>query len=141
MARVEISEDLIQSREGLKKHAFILKSGPQLIWEEIIVESEYPEKFVDSLRQMELNDNLEAMLDFLYVNIDNLLLAGKFATVDDILEVVQPPSVGIHTLLGLLTVTLPAKPLLEARKGFYEACETYLRNTPVWEENLLSGLE
>ena len=74
-------------------------------------------------------------LDLVYDLIDELLLVGKFETVDHILRLIHPLDLPIDLVLGYLTVTLAAKSKLPWRKVLFAKCKT------LYAQDLIQGLE
>ncbi len=97
--------------------------------------------FFVSVRQLEKRGNIDAALDILYDKIDGMLKAGKFDDVDDVLRSVDPRSLSLDLLLGVLTATLPARSKLPFRKEFFKNVVEVLKERCQWEEGLLTGLD
>lgn len=71
-------------------------------------------------------------LDVLFDEVDDLLLDGQFETVNKMLVGVKDRDV--DWIIGMLTLTLPAKSELSNRRSFFEAAEKVL------DSSLLAGL-
>ncbi len=84
---------------------------------------------------------IDTCLDLLYDYIDILLRTNQMEEVNEILNRLDIKATGPHVLIGLLTLTLPARKLLEARATFYEYVEKELKGRDCWKENLLTGLK
>lgn len=84
----------------------------------------------------------EALLDFIYDRLDNLLLAGDFDTCDAILTEVNVARLDSVGMIGFLTITLPARQRLDAREGLVTRIrDALLQKRPGHEvDGLLQGL-
>ena len=81
----------------------------------------------------------DATLDALYDTIDDLMLDGRFSAVDSILaDHVTHWSITI--LLGLLTVTLPAKSPLPSREAVYDRAKQIVKMSGRCDSTILVGL-
>jgi len=65
-------------------------------------------------------DPVDQMFDRLYANFDDLLLAGKFAEVDEILRDWNIQDTTTNVLIGVLTITYVWAKQLRDRGRFYE---------------------
>ncbi len=99
------------------------------------------ESFLDGARRLESRGAVDAALDLIYDQVDEMLKAGKFDQVNQLLSTVEANSLSLDLLLGLLTVTLPARCRLPARSRLFREAETVLKLRGEWEEGLLTGLE
>lgn len=83
------------------------------------------------------------LLDTIYDDIDNLLLAGAFDVVNDMLRAASVESFSPTILGGILTITAQASSSLSERHDFYERVRAHLLRTMDPEEvhGLLDGLE
>jgi hypothetical protein len=86
-------------------------------------------------------NNIDSMLDAIYNNIDDMLLAGKFSTVDNLLISTDCDKHSVDMLLALLTITYAARQHLPHRQEFYTMVEKSIRDRGEWEDGLLYGLE
>lgn len=64
-----------------------------------------------------MND-IDAILDSLYDDVDEALLAGRFAEVDEKIRALDVAALPVEMLLGWLTITHAAAERLPARGGF-----------------------
>lgn len=89
-----------------------------------------------------LRDEGEAVRKFLGA-IDELLCGGKYSLCDDLMKQIDVRAAGTRTAIGLLTLTVPAKPHFQNRTGLYEKTMQCLREQYTAEEviEILSGLE
>ena len=97
--------------------------------------------FLESARRLEAAGHIDRALDMIYAHFDTLLRAGEFERVNDLLDPLEPHEFGTDSLLGLLTITLPANSRLPARAKLFHKVERELRSRDEWEDGLLSGLE
>jgi hypothetical protein len=80
-------------------------------------------------------------LDRIYLEIDELMFAGRLEDLERILSSVKIQETSTDLLLGYLTATLPVKSALRNRKGFYEDVERELIRRNQYLPGLLLGLE
>lgn len=83
----------------------------------------------------------DSQLDELYDKFDTLFYEGRFETADALIYEIIPDQVSTDYLLGVLTVTLPAKSKLLSRHAFFDVVEHTIKGRGEWEEGLLDGLE
>ncbi len=83
------------------------------------------------------------MLDMIFEILDKMLLRSEFKQCDAILKLLDTTQTHIAVLLGVLTVTYPAKKLLPNRPRFYARVEQRIQDDgrASEAESLLSGLE
>ena len=96
--------------------------------------------FIDRARRLDKLGHTDAALDLLYDAIDECLTAGRFSELASCLRGIQPASLSLDLLLGILTVTLPAKSRLPTREAFKDKVERVLRQRGEWEVGILTGL-
>jgi hypothetical protein len=83
----------------------------------------------------------DTALDLIFDRFDEMLLAGDFNKLDQILAQSCPENLSVDLLVGVLTVTLPARNRLDNRKGFFERVKLALQNRGELQDDLLIGLE
>jgi hypothetical protein len=83
----------------------------------------------------------DTALDLVFDRFDEMLLAGDFNRVDQILAESRPENLSVDLLVGVLTVTLAAKNQLNSRFEFCERVKLALQNRGEVQEGLLIGLE
>lgn len=80
-------------------------------------------------------DKASLGIDLIYDQVNDMLVTGNFAAVNDLLDNAHVHNSSIDMLLALLTVTLPAKSKLTARESFFQYVKKWSSETD------LSGLE
>ena len=95
------------------------------------------------VKHLEQDGNVDSALDVLYDNIDTMLKLGLYSEVDDFMLFATVNGVGVDILLGLLTITHPAKARFKYRHKFFIDVVTKLLHDDTLETvtKLLSGLE
>ena len=83
---------------------------------------------------------IDAAIDVLFDNFDNLLSAGDFATTDAVIAQVAIANVSLTFLMGVLSITLPASDKLANRKPLFNAAWEMAIETERPAEALLGGL-
>ncbi len=96
---------------------------------------------MERANQLDVRGNTDAALDLLYDGADKLLADGKFNEVDSFLESASAEAYSLDLLLGLLTVTLPARSKLEFRPTFFDRVKDTLVGRGEYEVGLLAGLK
>ena len=91
-------------------------------------------------------DSIDAQLDFIYLNFDDLFKKGKFDTADGLLKLIDVPNTDSNLLIGYLTVSNWAKSKLPYRSEFYTKVEEEFkkraRTDPDYRDpTLLQGLK
>jgi hypothetical protein len=84
------------------------------------------------------------IVDLIYREVDNLLRAGSFSQVDDLIRNVDPESNdwSLVELLAFVSITHAAKQHLQERRGLFERVRRYLESVdPSRVVELLDGLE
>jgi len=99
------------------------------------------ETFLEHAQRLADRGQTDASLDIIYDRIDEMLLAGEFDQVDRLLVDTSPNTLSVDLLLGVLTVTLPARKRLANRAAFFALVEQTLRERGALKESLLVGLE
>jgi hypothetical protein len=99
------------------------------------------EPFLDRAQRLDARGHTDAALDIVFDQIDEMLLASEFSRVDRLLAEIAPENLSVDLLLGLLTVTLPAKSQLSNRKSFFERVDQSLRDRGEARYGLLVGLD
>lgn len=85
--------------------------------------------------------NTDSVLDDIFDQMDNLLLAGEFTALNKVIAGLDTERLSIDALLAVLTISLPAKSELPARCIFYRAVERLLHERGEFRDGLLSGLQ
>ena len=83
--------------------------------------------------------NIDSKLDFIFDCIDDMLIAGEFSEVNEIIKKVDINKYDISLLLGFLTITLSAKNKLPYRSEFFMNVKNSYHKNDVNE--MFSGLE
>ena len=112
-----------------------------LKWQESASTSSSPEGFLDRARRLDQHGQTDAALDLIFDQIDEMLLGDESDRVDAILSEIAPDTFSVDLLVGLLTVTLPAKKLLFNRSAFFTKVEQSLRERGKLDDRLLVGLD
>lgn len=99
------------------------------------------ESFFDRARRLDQRGQTDAALDIIFDQIDEMLLAGEFDRVDQLLIEIMPGDFSVDLLLGLLTATLPAKNRLSNREAFFERVAQTLHDRGEAKDGLLVGLD
>lgn len=97
--------------------------------------------FISIADLMDKRGKSDAALDVIYSNINYYLTQGRIEMVDSLLRILDPATLSVDLLLGLLTATLPARYVLPSRAQFFSAVQNELKKRGEWEEGLLTGLE
>lgn len=86
------------------------------------------------------NSNLDAALDIIFDEVDEMLLAGEYDRVNRLLAEMSTDAIPVELLIGVLTATLPARNQLPNRASFLARVEQTLRDRGELEDGLLGGL-
>ena len=97
--------------------------------------------FVLEAQQLADQGQIDGALDLNYDQADELLLAGEFPAMNEILTALCHARLSVDVQLAVLTITLPAKSKLPARSSFYLAVATQLQERCELREGLLAGLQ
>ncbi len=94
------------------------------------------------LYQFVEQNRIDDALDLLYEVIDDLLVSGSFGACERMLGKMDLNRMNADTLVGVLSITLPAKNLLAARERFLHSVDKHLRRSLSSEQtqDLLRGL-
>lgn len=89
------------------------------------------------------NGDIEATLDYIFGEFDELLLAKKFDICNAFFEFAPIYELEINSLIGLLTITLPWKDQISMRRSFYQEVSNLVYANYFSEEanQILIGLE
>ena len=87
------------------------------------------------------NINSYQAMGMAFDHIDDLLHAGNFCEVDQIITQLEIDALSTELLIGILTTTGPARSKLKHRDSFFKRVEKQTHNRGEWEEGLLDGLE
>jgi hypothetical protein len=101
-----------------------------------------PEWLLEACR-LELERPNDA-LDILFDHVDDMLLDGEFEQVNALIEQLdfEALGMGIDLVIGVLSITLAAAPLLPARAALYDRAVCRLEVlSPGRVDRLLSGLD
>jgi len=86
--------------------------------------------------------HIDQSIDVLYDRVDDLLLAGDFGTVDNLLGIIDLDRLDSYLLIGMLSITLAAASKLPSRPEFVEKVRGRLTLlAPDRVGRLLKGLE
>ncbi|MCB9566636.1 MAG: hypothetical protein H6710_05385 [Myxococcales bacterium] len=69
---------------------------------------------------------IDAALDYLFDRVDRWLCAESYSLCDEAIEGVDPRAFPEEILVGLLSITFPAKKSLASRMAFLDAVEVEL---------------
>lgn len=87
--------------------------------------------------------DVDKAIDILFEYVDDLLLAGEFAEVDEFLQAARMSELSKTLIVATLSITLAAKDKLHSREGFYYQAlnhlHTYFHPTEI--SSLLKGLK
>jgi hypothetical protein len=97
--------------------------------------------FVDDAQRLASQGKIDAALDLIYDRADEMLLAGELEALDALIEGLDVEQLSVDVLLGVLTITLPAKDKLTTRKEFFESVQRSLTDRGEYKEGLLTGLK
>lgn len=94
------------------------------------------------LYELVQNRRIDDALDLLYDVIDDLLVSKSFAACERMLAKIDLARMNPDLLVGVLSITLPAKSVLTARDQFVRSVEEHLRQSlpPNETADLLRGL-
>lgn len=84
--------------------------------------------------------NLDAALDIIFDEVDEMLLAGEYDRLNRLLAEMSTGAIPVELLLGVLTATLPARHRLPNRASFLARVAQTLRDRGELEDGLLGGL-
>lgn len=96
------------------------------------------ERILEAIRAKSPSD----ALDTLYDEVDDALLKGQFAIVDEVLDAIDPQEIPTLHLLGFLTITNLARNRLKARSSLVTRVRAHLEVLEADRvKSLLAGLE
>ncbi len=99
------------------------------------------ESFLQRAQRLVDHGRTDSALDLVYDQIDEMLLAGDFPGVDQLLVDTETDHYSVHLLLAVLTVTLSARDQLSGRADFFTRAEQTLQARGEMKAGLLTGLE
>lgn len=99
------------------------------------------ESFIRHARRLDERGQTDIALDLIFDQIDEMLLAGQFECVNELLADIPTDKYSLELLLGILTATLPAKNRMPVRAAFFERVSRTLENRGERNEGLLVGLD
>jgi hypothetical protein len=111
------------------------------LWEKTRESLQAVESFVLRANRLALRGSVQAALDLIYDNVDELMCKGEFDQLDGEIKDIQSNELTLDILLAILTSTLPAKNKLHSRKKFFDSTVALLKSRGEYEEDLLLGLE
>ena len=97
--------------------------------------------FVLDAQRLADQGKIDSALDLIYERADEMLLAGEFTALNEIIAGLSADKLTIDVLLAVLTISLPAKSKLPARSLFYLSVEQQLQERGEFREGLLTGLQ
>jgi hypothetical protein len=97
--------------------------------------------FLGNARRLDKCGQTDTALDIIFDQIDEMLLAGEFDRLNQLLIDTDTKQYSVDLLLGILTATLPAKDRLPSRTDFFPRVEQTLRSRGELKEGLLIGLD
>jgi hypothetical protein len=97
--------------------------------------------FIEQARRLDEHSQTDVALDIIFDQIDEMLLAGQFDRVDQLLIDTVTEEYSVELLLGILTATLPAKDRLCDRAEFFQRVAQTLQARGELKNGLLIGLD
>lgn len=111
-----------------RSHAIVLRNQRETPW-------------LGELYSMVKDEKSDDALDLLFEKVDDLLVEGRMEQCDRLLKKIDEKRLDTSLLVGVLSITLPAKTSLKERPSFFERAKTRLQElAPGRSERLLSGL-
>ena len=98
-------------------------------------------QFLAQAKRLVDHGKIDAAIDIIFDQIDEMLLARQFERVDQILRDVECRGYSIDILLSLLTITLAAKRHLPSRPAFYDLVVSTLGERNELSDGVLIGLD
>lgn len=83
----------------------------------------------------------DSALDYIYEVMDELMNAGEFDVISEMLDEFDVKQSNVDILLGLLTSTLPAALKIKSRPKFFDRVKCFLIDMGEYEKGLLKGLD
>ena len=124
-------EDLLKLRDQQQSLALSIRSS---------MSTGFTFAFVGHAQQLDRDSETDQALDVIFDAMDDAFLDGNFSFVDDALERFNIGKCSVALLVGILTVTGPARSKLTKRKKFRDLVETSFRDRGRYDERLLRGL-
>jgi hypothetical protein len=93
--------------------------------------------FLDNLKYMEDDNQIDIALDYLYDEIDKLMTESRLDVIDSILGAAIQYKFKMHVAAGLLVITLPVMSKLKSRSNMHE----YFLKELCVENHITKGLE
>ncbi len=98
--------------------------------------------WVDEMLSLDASEKYRKTLDILFTNLDKLHIEGKFQESDEVIRSLNFEKLSVTLIVGILTITLPAKDKLNNRESFFNKAEAFFKETePERAYNLLRGLK
>lgn len=98
--------------------------------------------WLDELQEVHLHRSRHDILDFMFEHIDDLLRAGEFDKVGELLDAVDMSKLDVLLVIGFLSITLSAAPVLPTRPSFVARATERIRELdPERMKSLLIGLD
>lgn len=97
--------------------------------------------FVERAQRLAELGKIDAALDVIYDNADEMMLKGAFAELNEIIASLDPKALCLDVILGILTISSPARSKLPARAKFYCDAKQVLHDRGECRKGLLTGLE
>lgn len=97
--------------------------------------------FLDHARRLDGRSQTDTALDIIFDQVDEMLLAGEFDRVNQLLIDTTTDEFSVELLLGILTATLPAKDRLPNRCEFFGRVVQTLQSRGEFKDRLLVGLD
>lgn len=98
------------------------------------------DSFIDHAQRLASKGQIDAALDLVYDQVDEMMLASKFDELNQVIDALDTDGLSLDIILGVLTITLPAKSKLTARAKFFDAAKQTLMIREEYREGLLNGL-
>ncbi|MEX2139713.1 MAG: hypothetical protein WD894_10655 [Pirellulales bacterium] len=97
--------------------------------------------FLDHAKRLDQLGQTDTALDIIFDQIDEMLLAGEFDRVNQVLVDTHADNYSVDLLLGILTATLPAKDRFSSRPEFFRRVAHTLQSRGELKDGLLIGLD
>jgi hypothetical protein len=134
-------ESILRDAEYQGKLGDVIDSFGKMVAEKAGKEETTIASFLDQARRLDQLGQTDTALDIIFDQIDEMLLAGEFDRMNQLLIDTDTERYSVDLLLGILTATLPAKGLLPGRAELFPRVEQTLQSRGELKEGLLVGLD
>ena len=133
---------LLRDAEDTGQLRVVIESFGELVAAEIANKGETAlGSFLDQARRLDGLGQTDTALDIIFDQVDEMLLAGEFDRVNQLLVDTSVDEYSVELLLGVLTATLPAKGQLPDRCAFFQRVAQTLEARGGLQDGLLVGLD